>query len=611
LSVAAMIERPPLWDTSCPDWEERIRTGRSLIPDLPLFAEERDRGVRIFKRLRIPDVFGQPTMGQAAGPWLFDLVAAIFGSYDPELHIRMIQEFFLLVPKKNSKSSGAAGIMLTAMLMNRRPAGEFTLIAPTKEVADIAFSQMSNTINADDVLTDMFHQQRHIRTITNRKDDAYVKIKAADTDVITGGKQIGTLIDETHVFAEKARAKDVFTEIRGALAARPDGFLLQITTQSKKPPAGVFKAELAVARKVRDGKLKLPMLPILYELPRHMSEDGGWQDERTWPMVNPNLNRSVSIHFLRSELVAKASSNDPADLALFASQHFNVEIGLALQADRWAGADYWKAAARKFTLAELLDRVEVAVISIDGGGLDDLLGLTVLGRETRGTWLSWTKCWVHRKVLALRAEEAPRMLDFAADGDLVIVDDMADAYASAAETSAEVDEAGLLWKVGLDPMGVGLIIDALAARHIENVEESDERVMGIAQGWKLSGSIKTTEVKLAGQQLLHADQACMDWQIGNCKAVAKGNAIVIDKQVSGTGKIDGPISLFGAVAMMTLNPPSQLSVYSQMARAAKADEPSANDDEIDFAALGNRDHPQFEVMKARFEAWQAEQPDED
>ena len=28
-----------------------------------------------------------------------------------------------------------------------------------------------------------------------------------------------------------------------------------------------------------------------------------WKDERTWPMVNPNLGRSVSADYLRAELV--------------------------------------------------------------------------------------------------------------------------------------------------------------------------------------------------------------------------------------------------------------------------------------------------------------------
>src|SRR5262245_25736122 len=126
------------WNTACPDWEDRLLSGRPLVPDLPLFRGEADRAVRVFNRLRIPDVIGMPRFGDAIGPWFTDIVAALFGSYDPETHRRHIQEVFLLVPKKNSKSTAAAGLMVTAIILNRRPAGEFVLIAPTKEIADIA-----------------------------------------------------------------------------------------------------------------------------------------------------------------------------------------------------------------------------------------------------------------------------------------------------------------------------------------------------------------------------------------------------------------------------------------------------------------------------------------
>ena len=49
-----------MWDTSCLDWEQRLRDGRSLVPDLPLFTDQAERGLRIFKRLKVPDMIGNP-----------------------------------------------------------------------------------------------------------------------------------------------------------------------------------------------------------------------------------------------------------------------------------------------------------------------------------------------------------------------------------------------------------------------------------------------------------------------------------------------------------------------------------------------------------------------
>jgi phage terminase large subunit-like protein len=192
------------WSTACRDWEARLLAGTSLVPELPLFQDEAARALRIFRRLRIPDVIGQPTMAEACGEWFFPIVAALFGCYDPVTHQRMIQEFFLLIPKGNAKSSNGGAIMLTAVIMNRRPEAEFNLIAPTIQIAKIAFKQAADTIRIDPELNKLFQIQNHIRTITHRTTGATLQIKAADTDVVTGGKPVGTMIDETHVFAKKS-----------------------------------------------------------------------------------------------------------------------------------------------------------------------------------------------------------------------------------------------------------------------------------------------------------------------------------------------------------------------------------------------------------------------
>src|SRR6185369_5029760 len=106
--------------------------------------------------------------------------------------------------------------------------------------------------------------------------------------------------------------------------------------------------------------------------------DGGWKNKEWWPIVNPNMGRSVDETFLENQLIA-AERNGPQAEALLASQHFNVEVGLALRSDAWAGATYWPDAADpELTLEELLARSDVAVVGIDGGGLDDLLGLAVI-----------------------------------------------------------------------------------------------------------------------------------------------------------------------------------------------------------------------------------------
>jgi len=193
-----------LWNTALPDWRQRLLAGKSLVPRLPLDNDEADHALEVFQMLRLPDVIGTPTLGEAAAPWICDVVRALFGSFERRTNRRGITEIFLLVPKKNGKSSYAAAIMVTAILVNRRPNAEFNFLAPTIEVAGIAFRQARGIVRADPTLNELFHIQDNLRRISHRKSGAFLHIVAADTDVVTGAKATGTLVDETHVFAEKS-----------------------------------------------------------------------------------------------------------------------------------------------------------------------------------------------------------------------------------------------------------------------------------------------------------------------------------------------------------------------------------------------------------------------
>jgi phage terminase large subunit-like protein len=544
--------RADIWDTSVPDWEDRIRDGLSLIPDLPLHDAVADRAVAIFKRLRVPDLIGMPTYGEVCDTWVIELVRVIFGSYDPETKRRALREFFLLIPKKNGKSSIAAAIILVACLMNERPEAELLLIAPTMTIAKIAFKQAWGIIRADDQLDKLFHVREHLRTITHRLSRAEIAVKAADSDVITGGKAAYTLIDETHEFARKSRAEGVFLELRGALAARPDGFLMQITTQSKDAPAGVFKQELEQARAVRDGRMKLPVLAVLYELPPAMQ--AGWQDPATWKMVNPNLGRSVDPDYLADQLVTAREKGGHA-LALLASQHFNVEIGVGL-GGAWVGAEFWaQAAVPGLTLDSIIDQCEVAVVGVDGGGLDDLLGLAVVGRHRESKdWLAWVHAWAHPEVLRTRKEIAPRLIDFERAGDLTILasDDPTGDVTGVGDVVERLAMAGLLPEkgaVGLDPFGVSAIIDELVMRGL-----SDEQMVAVGQGGRLSPAIWGIERKLKNTTLRHCGQPIMDWVLGNARCDQRGGAVMINKETSGRAKIDPLIATLNGFSLMSRNP---------------------------------------------------------
>lgn len=547
----------PEWSTSCPDWAARLRAGESIIPP-PIFPEQAATALAVFKELRIVDAPGSPTFGECCAPWVFDLVASIFGAYDAESGRRLITEWFVLVPKKNSKSTIAAGIMMTALILNWRQSAEFSILAPTVEVANNSFGPARDMCSerSDDELAALMHAQTHVKTITNRESGASLKVLAADSNTVGGKKGVGTLVDELWLFGKVANAENMLREATGGLASRPEGFTIFLTTQSDDPPAGVFAQKLKYARDVRDGKVHDPrFVPIIYEFPEAMIQAGEHRKPENFGMVNPNLDYSVDREFLDREF-KKAENDGEESMRGFLAKHLNVEIGLSLQSDRWAGADFWEQQADKsLTLDSLLSRCEVVVVGIDGGGLDDLLGLTVAGREAdSGKWLTWHHAWAHRIVLDRRKDIAPRLLDFEADGDLTIVDQPGDDVMKVADIVCRIRDAGLLPEklaVGVDAAGIGDTVDELQSpgRGI-----TADQIVAISQGWKLNGAIKTTERKLAGGEMVHCGTRLMNWCASNARIVQNGNAISITKQASGSAKIDPLMSTFDANSLLALRP---------------------------------------------------------
>lgn len=75
-------------------------------------------------------------------------------------------------------------------------------------------------------------------------------------------------------------------------------------------------------------------------------------------------------------------------------------------------------------------------------------------------------------------------------------------------------------------------------------------MIGVSQGWKLSGAIKTAERWLAEGALEHNGAPLMNWCVGNAKIVPTGNAVLVTKVASGSAKIDPLLALFNVTALM-------------------------------------------------------------
>ncbi|ADU12026.1 terminase TerL endonuclease subunit [Asticcacaulis excentricus] len=546
-----------MWDLSCPDWEDRIRNGRSLIPDLPLNAAEAEMAVAIFGQLQLPDVPDQPKMVDACGPWFIELVRVVFGSWFPDVRKRMIRDFFAMLPKGQSKTTYSAGLMITGMIMNRRPNAEALFVAPTQRIADTAYEKAAGMIEASSDLKRRFRTRDHQKKIEDLSNGSELCVKTFDVNILTGAILFMAMVDELHLLGKNQHTTKVLRQIRGGLEKTPEGLLLFTTTQSDEQPVGAFKSELKLAKRIRDGHMRdriiRPMLPILYEFPPDIAaEEQLWSNPENWSMVMPNLGRSVHLDSLVEDWHSEKEKGI-AEVKIWASQHLNIEIGVGISDDGWRGADYWEEQADPtLTLQEVIRRSEVCTIGIDGGGLDDLLGISVMGRERETRkWLMWNHAFANPSVKEIRKDIVANLEDFEEEGSLTFAKVPNDVELLV-DIVVQVYEAGLLPKekgIGIDPNNIAAIIEELLRRGIP-----DELIFRLRQGVALAPALFGLERKLSDGTLIHSGLTLMNWCVGNAKVIITGNSPMITKQISGRAKIDPLVASFCATILLSWNP---------------------------------------------------------
>lgn len=543
------------------------------MADVPLNERKAAKALAFFNRLRLPDVPGQPYLRDACGDWFKDILCAFVASEDPETRQRLVWEALCLVPKKNSKTTyGAAGLGLTCLYMCDTPNGSMLLIGPTHTISERGFSQAEGMIRADPKLQKIFKVQNHLKTITRVKTNTTLSVKTFDTSIVTGEIPLLTIVDELHELGKKAVAPSVMQQIRGGGITQQGGQVFFITTQSDKPPTGIWKTELKKARDIRDG-VGGPnpiMLPILYEYPEALQKNQRfWRDPKNWPLVLPNIGRSIDRQKLENDYDNNGSDSKEAE-QIWVSQHLNIQIGLGMHNDRWRGADYWERRGdRAITLDEILATSEVCVAGVDGGGLDDLFGLAVIGRhaETK-RWQIWAHAWaqsdvlgeaedgenegIKSTVLTRRKGIVSKLHELIDLGQLTLCEHPTQDIEEIADTIKRIDDAGLLpakLAIGLDPAGISALLDELEDRGIRPEQQEP-----VPQGYKLANAMWGLERKLKDGTAVHGGQELMAWSIENAKTEQRGNAVIITKQTSGKAKIDPLIAVFNAFQLMSRNP---------------------------------------------------------
>ena len=569
-----------------PGWERKLKAGKSILPDpkrLPFWSQAAgDAGWSLFSDFRLTDVAGAPKVGPISPPWLQGLVKYWLGAQDPATGARSVQEMLLLTSKKSTKTSSMALLTLAQFVSTRKPNSQAIIIAPTLNVADMAFRLIQGAIESTPGLKECYKILEANKEVKDVRPgwNTQLKVAAADLGVLVGTKAEFIMLDEIHVLAAKNGAQYLMEHVRGARAAQPSASCIICTTHPHEPQPGLWEEMLGAYRNIRDNESQTRRLFVSYEFPESFYAKKKYLDPKHWHMVNPSIGYSTTLEDMVDDHKA-AVEEGPASAASFANQRLNVDPAQIQTPNNWSGAESWDNSLHEDpTLGDptirgldaLLRYSEAVVVGIDGGGLYDFLSLYVIGREpNRERWLGWGHSWLHEGV----RERRPAFWDvaqrFVALGEVSVVDYSKTApwskrsinlhemsqLVSYIHASGRMLEKGA---VGIDPGGLPVLADSLHDPTMA-MPLPAHKVMRIPQGTALAPTIEGLGQRVLQGNFVHGGQRIMSWAVQNVECVPTANSFKVQKEgLSEKKKIDPFIAMACAARLLEVSPASIVGI---------------------------------------------------
>lgn len=156
-----------------------------------------------------------------------DIWKPVFGTLKPD-GTRRYRQALIGVKRYTGKSEISARIMLTVMMMEPMPEGEYGIIASSKPQAQIVFDKVCAMVRLDPELSAVFEVLK--KEIRHRETGATLSTYPADEAAIQGHHFVCCIGDEAHVWKSTA----IFSAIVSGMKDRNSLFIIITTAGSKR-----------------------------------------------------------------------------------------------------------------------------------------------------------------------------------------------------------------------------------------------------------------------------------------------------------------------------------------------------------------------------------------
>jgi phage terminase large subunit-like protein len=460
--------------------------------------------------------------------WQSDYVATLYGWLRPD-GSRRFRESLAAIPRKNGKSTLAAGLGLYGLTAEGRTAGQVYTAAYSRDQAKLIYAMAARMVKQSKHLVKRLDCIDSTARIVYRKAGSFMRSIPAEAANTHGFKPALVLFDELHT----QKTRSLYDALKTGQGATVNPLFVSITT------AGFDRHSICwqvweYARKVRDGLIPDPyFLPMIYEL----GENEPWDQPEVWHRVNPNLGVSISLDFLREEF--SRAREQPAYENTFRNLYLNQWVE---QAVRWIPMDKWRACG-----GEQLDVSGLECYAgLDLSTTTDITALVLAFRLPDGRVYLVPHFWIPRENARVRErrDRVPYVL-WGTQEHLTMTDGDVVDYDVVRRDINALRERYNIREIAIDRWNAAQITTQLQGDGFEIVPHG--------QGYaSMSAPAKEFEKLVFGSQLVHPNNPVLNWMASNVAVEqdAAGN-LKPSKKVS-TERIDGIVAAVMAVGRLAL-----------------------------------------------------------
>ena len=198
---------------------------------------------------------------------------------------------YIEIPRKNGKSTLAAGIALCLLFMDDEPGAEGFGAAADREQAAIVFDLASQMAGESQALA--ARCERFKRSIVVPATSSVYRVLSADVPTKHGLNAHGVIFDELHAQPNR----NLWDVLVTATGARRQPLVVAITTAGYDRESICWEQH-EHARQILEGIIEDDEY---FAYIRSADEKDDWTDPKTWRKANPNLGVSVQESFLAAE----------------------------------------------------------------------------------------------------------------------------------------------------------------------------------------------------------------------------------------------------------------------------------------------------------------------